>query len=131
MARGRKPGTPPTGRQAETLIKKGEVRNPSGRSTASQLARMALEETMQNFLNEEVDATVGGKVQRMKRLDMLLHGIFKEAIEGKGNKVSAVSEIFDRAFGKAKQAIDHTGISPVTIVDDVPTPADPRIAKTE
>ncbi len=100
----RKGGTP------ENLIpaKKGEVRNPKGRTPILPEIREAYNE----FLSKEE----GGKT----RFDKLLESIYQRALKG---DIRAAQEFLDRYYGKAKQEVDITSkgekINPLPTVINV------------
>lgn len=69
------------------------------------------------FLNGETEFLVGKKVVKMTREEILMFRLFEIAQEGditrfgesKGVCVAAIREIYDRAFGKSTQPLEHSG----------------------
>ncbi len=74
-------------------FKKGQTGNPKGRPKLPDL-----KEAMAKLLAEEKD----GK----QAIDIILMALRAKAAKG---DVRAAQELMDRAFGKAKQSIEHTG----------------------
>ena len=110
--RGPKPGTPATGRQRETLIKPGEVRNPSGTSGAIQKARMKLEESSLKFLMGKVEATdpVTGKKVKMTRHELQLQVLFNESIKKGGDKnLASIMGMWEWTKTKPTTKVEITG----------------------
>ena len=76
----------------EAQFKKGQSGNPKGRPKMPDIR-----EALSKVLNEEKDGN--------KALDVILKALRAKAMKG---DVRAIQELFDRAYGKAKQSIDHT-----------------------
>ena len=83
------PGEIPEGAKP---FKKGQSGNPNGRPKIPDLS-----EAISKILNEEKDGMIA--------LDAVLKALRARAIKG---DVRAIQELLDRAYGKAKQYIDHT-----------------------
>lgn len=81
-------GQPPK----EHQFKKGQSGNPRGRPKVPDIS-----EALAMILNEEE----GGEIA----LERVLKALRARAMKG---DVAAIRELFDRAYGKAKQSIDHT-----------------------
>ena len=58
------------------------------------------------MLDEEVEVTDGGKKVKKPLSDVLVQKLIKKAV--KDDNLKAISEIFDRVDGKAKQTIEAT-----------------------
>lgn len=58
------------------------------------------------MLEEEVEVTDGGKKVKKPLSDVLVQKLIKKAV--KDDNLKAISEIFDRVDGKAKQTIEAT-----------------------
>jgi len=80
-------------------FKKGQSGNPKGRPKMPDLS-----EAISKILNDEKD----GKTA----LDAILAALRAKAAKG---DVRAAQELLDRAYGKAKQHIEHTGQEPIKI----------------
>jgi hypothetical protein len=73
-------------------FKKGQSGNPKGRPKMPDLR-----EAVAKVLSEEKDG--------MQAVEAVLKALRAKAVKG---DVRAAAELLDRAYGKAKQAIDHT-----------------------
>lgn len=104
------------GRNGGTLrsMEKGDTPPPgAGRPKGSP----NLSTKFKKFLNGETEYIVGGEVVKMTRDEVLMFRLFQIAQEGdetkfgesKGVSVAAIREIYDRAFGKSTQPLEHSG----------------------
>jgi hypothetical protein len=82
----------------DTQFKPGD---PRASEAGKKSRRKPLEVRMQEFLNEKMQ-----EGDDRSREDILRQALFKFAIKG---NMLAVKEMLDRAYGKAKQSIEHTG----------------------
>lgn len=80
----------------------GTSGNPSGRKKGS----LNLTTILRRMLEEEVEVTDGGKKVKKPLSDVLVQKLIKKAV--KDDNLKAISEIFDRVDGKAKQTIEAT-----------------------
>ena len=86
------PGNPNPDQSNLKPFKKGQSGNPKGRPKIPDLSQ-----AISKILNEEKDGMIA--------LDAVLKALRARAIKG---DVRAIQELLDRAYGKAKQHIDHT-----------------------
>lgn len=73
--------------------------NPNGRPKGSRNLSTILRE----MLEEEIEVTVDGKKERKQFQEVIIRKLLKKANDG---EIRAITEIFDRVEGKAKQSIE-------------------------
>lgn len=92
-------------------FKPGESGNPSGRPRGTKNLSTILREMLQ----EEIEVDVNGNKEKKTLSDVLVRKLIQKANSG---DVRALTEIFDRTEGKAKQEIDqkteHSGSIDIT-----------------
>lgn len=91
----------------DTQFKPGASGNPSGRPRGSRNLSTILRE----MLEEEIEVSIDGTKQRKQFGDVIIRRLLKKANDG---DIRAITEIFDRVEGKAKQANEIKG--DVTVV---------------
>ena len=82
-------------------MKKGETLNPHGRPKGSR----SLATILREMLETDIDVVVEGKKERKQMQEVIIRKLLKKASEG---DIRAITEIFDRVEGKAKQHTDIT-----------------------
>lgn len=91
----------------EHQFKPGQSGNPKGRPVGAR----GLSTILREMLEEEIDVNIDGTKQRKQFGDVIIRKLLKKANDG---DIRAITEIFDRVEGKAKQANEVRG--DVTVV---------------
>lgn len=125
------PGNPNPNTKGLKPIKKGEVRNPTGRPKGMRGLTKRLRElidtdgyiSIENVQELDEDGEITGKIFKnarilLPRLDVIIMAAMKKAI---GGDIRATEFIFDRIEGKPKQQINamHQFSQPQIVVDSV------------
>lgn len=80
-------------------FKKGQSGNPTGENY-----QKTIDTIVREFLEKKTEAKIGGKVQEVKNLDLMLEAQLRQSIERKDTR--AFTALMDRAYGKSKETIE-------------------------
>lgn len=89
-------------------FKEGKSGNPNGRPRGSK----NLSTILKAMLEEDVEVFIDGKKERRQFQEVIIRKLLKKANDG---EIRAIIEIFDRVEGKAKQEVEQSGQSTLTV----------------
>jgi len=84
-------------------FKEGQSGNPSGRPKGVRNLSTILKE----MLEEEIEVNIDGVKSRKQFQEVIIRKLLKKANDG---EIRAITEIFDRVEGKAKQEVKFDGV---------------------
>lgn len=96
--------------------------NPSGRPKGSR----NLSSILREMLEEEIEVNIDGVKSKKQFQEVIIRKLLKKANDG---DIRAIMEIFDRVDGKAKQTIEQSGGTSITVKWDqslLPTELPPQ-----